>query len=70
MGKYRDTRGVNEYHGRQTNFGGIVYELSAIVGLDGFYGEAELCRNIVAKVSYVGCNLRFANEGKSPKINE
>jgi hypothetical protein len=44
---------------------GIVYELNAVIGLDDFYGEAELCGDIVAKISDVGCNLRFANERKS-----
>jgi hypothetical protein len=34
--------------------------------LYGFDGEAELCGDIVAKIGDVGCNLRFANEGKSP----
>jgi hypothetical protein len=47
---------------------GIVYELSAVIGLDGFYGEAELCGDIVAKISDVGCNLIFANKRKSPTI--
>ena len=44
---------------------GIVYELGAVIGLDGFDSEAELCGDIVAKIGDVGCNLRFANEGKS-----
>ena len=37
-----------------------------MISLDGFDGEAELCGDIVAKFGYVVCNLRFANEGKSP----
>jgi hypothetical protein len=45
---------------------GIVYELCAVIGLDGFDGEAELCGDIVAKICDMGCYLRFANEGKSP----
>jgi hypothetical protein len=65
--KCRDTRGVNEYHGRQISPEGIVYELGAVVGLDGFDGEAELCGDIVAKIGDVGCNLRFANGEKSNK---
>jgi len=36
-----------------------------VIGLDGFDSEAELCGDIVAKIGDVGCNLRFANEGKS-----
>jgi hypothetical protein len=47
---------------------GIVYELSAVIGLDGVYGEAEMCGDIVVKISDVGCNLRFADERKSPTI--
>ena len=35
-----------------------------VIDLEGFDGEAELCGDIVAKID-VGCNLRFANEGKS-----
>ena len=45
---------------------GIVYELSVVVSLDGFDGKARLCGYVCAKVGDVGCNLRFANEGRSP----
>ena len=39
-----------------------------VIGLDGFDCEAELCGDIVAKIGDVGCNLRFANERKSPTV--
>ena len=45
---------------------GIVYELGAIVSLDGFDGETELCGYIVAQICDMCCNLRLGNEGKSP----
>ena len=56
---------MNTMRGKQS-LEGIVYELSAIIVLDGFDGEAELCGDIVAKICDMGCNLRLANEGKSP----
>ena len=48
---------------------GIVYKLSAIIGLDGFDGEAKLCGDIVAEICDMCCNFRLANEGKSSTKN-
>jgi len=62
-----DTRGVNEYHGKQREYGGYcVYELSAVVGLDNFDGKAELSVDIIAKNCNMCGDFRFVSEGKGP----
>ena len=45
---------------------GIVYELSAVVGLDSFDGKAELSVDIIAKIYNMCGDFRFASEGKGP----
>ena len=61
-----DTRGINEYHRKQREMEGIVYELRAVVGLDNFDGKAELSVDIIAKKCNMCGDFRFASEGKGP----
>ena len=56
---------MNTMRGKQSPEG-TVYELSAIIGLDGFDGEVELCGDIVAEICDMCCNFKLVNEGKSP----
>ena len=52
--------------GSKESMEGIVYELSAVVGLDNFDGKAELSVDIIAKNCNMCGDFRFANEWKSP----
>ena len=52
--------------GSKESMEGIVYELSAVVGLDSFDGKAELSVDIIAKICNMCGDFRFASEGKSP----
>ena len=61
-----DTRGINEYHRKQREMEGIVYELSAVVGLDNFDGKTELSMDIIAKKCNMCGDFRFVSEGKGP----
>jgi len=45
---------------------GIVYELSAVVGLDSFDSKAELIVDIIAKFCNMCGDFRFVSEGKGP----
>ena len=52
--------------GSKESMEGIVYELSAVVGLDSFDGKAELSVDIIAKNWNMCGDFRFASEGKGP----
>lgn len=52
--------------GSKESMEGIVYELSAIVGLDSFDGKAELSVDKIAKICNMCGDFRFASEGKGP----
>ena len=52
--------------GSKESMEGIVYELSAVVGLDSFDGKAELSVDIIAKFCNMCGDFRFASEGKGP----
>ena len=45
---------------------GIVYELFAIVSLEGANNKLELCLHKVAEGSNMSSNLRFVDKGVSP----
>ena len=52
--------------GNKESMEGIVYEPSAVVGLDSFDGKAELSVDIIAKICNMYGDFRFASEGKGP----
>ena len=52
--------------GSKESMEGIVYELSAVVGLDSFDGKAELSVDIIVKICNMCADFRFASEGKCP----
>ena len=52
--------------GSKESMEGIVYELSAVIGLDNFDGKAELSVDIIAKMCNMCGDFRFASERKSP----
>jgi len=52
--------------GSKESMEGIVYELSAVVGLDSFDGKAKLIVDIIAKICNMCRDFRFASEGKGP----
>ena len=49
---------------------GIVYELFAIVGLEGANNKLELCLHKVAEGSNMSSNLRFVDKGGKSSKNE
>ena len=52
--------------GSKESMEGIVYELSAVVGLDSFDGKAELIVDIIAKICNMYGDFIFVSEGKGP----
>ena len=52
--------------GSKESMEGIVYELSAVVGLDSFDDKAELSVDIMAKICNMCGDFRFTSEGKCP----
>ena len=52
--------------GSKESMEGIVYELSAVVGLDSFDGKAELSVDRIAKFCNMCGDFRFVSEGKGP----